>query len=195
MSWLDKIRDILCKSCRDENEQLQAAVKEFAFRLGKQKEYIQELELSLKKCREDTPPPETKVKWEDVRETKFGKKPHMNATYAMAIHSTRQSLIWDGIRNPGAALKCDKVWPYNGVSKGAAEQTIHMCKIAMKEMDVLIRMDDYEPRDPTRDRGVWARQPIKLEDFWRMFNAYVLPAFRAAEKLNGCRGLAEKLCP
>lgn len=97
---------------------------------------------------EPTPPvspPQTEYMpiWTEIASKTFGRAPHASASYENALFAIDQQIIWDGIRNPGAAIVAGNFpWPYNGIGRD------EVIGIINKSNDLLDRLRHFIHFDP-----------------------------------------------
>ncbi|MHA2069223.1 MAG: hypothetical protein ACXABY_33095 [Candidatus Thorarchaeota archaeon] len=142
--------------------------------------------------------------WNDMKDEKFGRKPHAQASYLNAIHSVDTELIWDGIRNPQAALSCNAVWPYNGVSNTEARKTIDDSMAALKKLRRFIHLvGKTKPKRIEVKGGNWTednrhgfegRSNVRKKFFNDFWNDTLLPLHETVAKLNGVKDAAKDVC-
>jgi hypothetical protein len=143
--------------------------------------------------------------WEDMKNEKFGRAPHMTATYVAALQSVDQQILWDGIRNPSKALSCTQVWPYNGISMDEARRIIGLAEDALSRLRHFVHIEDRSRAGGDISQAIsgnWLRahklyagksrvNKDTFNDFWKNIIEPLMPRL---EKLNGVAGKARELC-
>jgi hypothetical protein len=143
--------------------------------------------------------------WENMKDERFGRAPHVNATYVAALHSVDQQIIWDGIRNPSEALRCPEVWPYNGIGMDEARKTIGLAENALSRLRHFVHIEDRSRSGGDSSEAIagnWLRAHKRyagksrvnkdiFNDFWKNIIGPLMPRL---EKLNGVGGRSRDLC-
>lgn len=80
--------------------------------------------------------------WAIMKEDKFGRHPHINASWQHAIHSIDQQLLWDGQRHLSPALARPDLWPHNGISQNRAAVLFARFTDILMSLRHFIHLDD-----------------------------------------------------
>lgn len=133
---------------------------------------------------EPTPPQVTYMPvWEEIADDRFGSPPHASATYAAALFSIDQQLIWDGIRNPQKGLREGK-FPYNGVSAAKAQQIIKEASELSAQLRHFITFDPTVALGRKAIKGTWLRGRTRRQNFEGWYKQF-MELYPLLEQVNG----------
>lgn len=143
-------------------------------------------------CEAPLPPPETSYMpaWDDIKDERFRRAPHLSATYRAALRSIEQQLTWDGIRNPGKALATNGYsWPYRRgnavVTRDQALDLVARSTELLKRLRHFVTFD--QSSSPPRAEaigGTWLRGRTRVKAF-ESWHAQLVELFPLLEAANG----------